>query len=551
MATQNLLEAYRKRLSVSESVHQRSHNGAKMSPQKKLMIATVLNNTSRFINEAFDQSAATQRSALGDYKKFCLNITTIALPNLILPELMLTQPMTSFTGFVTYLRYVSGTAKGGVGVGDMFNSVYSLGQMTEDRMRYTSSAVAEDLDKSIIPASLSDFDTTDISLQWTPIHSVKRLVFTKYDKDPAANSDAKIVARAYIDNPEVDSVYPDGLGPNTLPSGDDKYTGLTKNGKIKFKNLSEALLIPDIGDTSEFSTLTTDGTYAVKVLYIYDNIEIPQKVEPTSLPTLKAKMSAISLQAHARRIAIYYSQISAFQAKQDYGFDLGDQLAQQATGELQYEIDSEGVQLLYNGAEHDDKLDFDTYDQTTLQGISRSQYYEGFNEIVNRAKAIIYQRTQKFSPNYMVVGSDVLTILPFLAGWNAAPIGTVNGPYMAGTLNGLKVFVSPAIPSNEYFFGVNGADLQTSAAIYAPYMSVVPTQLLGFPDGTMTQGFSTMYDMKLLSTYDRVGDRIVENPELDGGQYSYLLVKGKLNTQPSMALRIMGIGSNAKVAIEQ
>ena len=124
--------------------------------------------------------------------------------------------------------------------------------------------------------------------------------------------------------------------------------------------------------------------------------------------------------------------------------------------------------LLSKGAEHIDALDFEDYDSTTLQGISRSQYFEGFNQVVNRAKAVIYQRTQKFAPTYMIVGSNVLTILPFLNGWNAAPMGIVNGPYFAGTLNGLKVYVSPAIDPNEYVFGVNGSDLQTSAAIYAP-----------------------------------------------------------------------------------
>ncbi len=42
----------------------------------------------------------------------------------------------------------------------------------------------------------------------------------------------------------------------------------------------------------------------------------------------------------------YYSQIAAFQAKTDYGFDLGDSLAEQAVGELQYEIDTEVINLL-------------------------------------------------------------------------------------------------------------------------------------------------------------------------------------------------------------
>ena len=139
----NLLESYKNRLNLAESVYKKSHNGAGMSSQKKLMIASVLNNTSKFMNEAFDSSAATQRSALGDYKRFCLNISTVALPNLILPELVLTQPMSSIAGYITYLRYTAGVTKGGVTAGDFFNGVYRLGKMDEDRTQYTSDVINE------------------------------------------------------------------------------------------------------------------------------------------------------------------------------------------------------------------------------------------------------------------------------------------------------------------------------------------------------------------------------------------------------------------------
>ena len=205
---------------------------------------------------------------------------------------------------------------------------------------------------------------------------------------------------------------------------------------------------------------------------------------------------------------------------------MAQQLATQAQGELAYEIDTEGVLMLSKGAEMDNELKFAKY--VDDKAISRSQYYEAFGEIVARAKKIIYTRTQKFAPNYMVCGADVLTILPYVKGWTPAPASVVNGPYFAGTLDSLKVFVSPAIDEHEFFFGVNGNDLQTSAAVYAPYMAVVPTQLLGLPDGTQTQGFSTLYDMRLLSTYNRKSDGSVEDAK--DGQFSYLLVKGKLST---------------------
>lgn len=79
---------------------------------------------------------------------------------------------------------------------------------------------------------------------------------------------------------------------------------------------------------------------------------------------------------------------------------------------------------------------------------------------------------------------------------------------------------------------------------------MVPTQLLGFADGTMSQGFSTLYDMKLLSTYDGslYDGTAKENLSEDGGQYSYLLVKGTLLTKES-ALRIQGLTGGIPVSV--
>lgn len=95
----NLLEQYKNRLSVSEKMYARTHMNEGMSNYKKLTIARCLENTNRFLNEAFSTADATQRSALGDYKRFCLNLVTVALPNLIAPELVLVQPMSSLTGY--------------------------------------------------------------------------------------------------------------------------------------------------------------------------------------------------------------------------------------------------------------------------------------------------------------------------------------------------------------------------------------------------------------------------------------------------------------------
>ena len=89
-----------------------------------------------------------------------------------------------------------------------------------------------------------------------------------------------------------------------------------------------------------------------KVRYMYDNVVIPQN----DLPILNVEMESIDLHAKARRIAVYYSQMAAYQAKTDYGFDMGDELAAKAVGQLSYEIDTEICTGLIEAAPADGDL---------------------------------------------------------------------------------------------------------------------------------------------------------------------------------------------------
>lgn len=67
-----LLEAYSKRLIVADKVYASEHNGAILTESKKITLATLLNNVNKRMNEAFAGSDATQRSSMGEWKKFCL-----------------------------------------------------------------------------------------------------------------------------------------------------------------------------------------------------------------------------------------------------------------------------------------------------------------------------------------------------------------------------------------------------------------------------------------------------------------------------------------------
>lgn len=401
-----------------------------------------------FLNEAFEQSAGTQRADMGMFKKFCMNLTTVALPNLIAHDLVIVHPMSSMSGFITYIEYQYASNKGATAIGNPIANPFGL--YTERGDDGTGRNVDADFTASRVVETLGE----DLKLAWTPVAAVVKVDGVELTDDEKASI---VVA---------------------------------KDGTIT---------------AAEGKTLPASIKAGAKVAYIYDNVVVPQN----NLPMVKAEMKSISLVAKARRIAIYYSQIAAYQAKTDYGVDLGDQLAEKAVGELSYEIDTEITNLLVENAREDVDGEL-TWSKTLPVGVSKAEHYEGFTEIVEIAKQKIYDATKKFQPNYMLAASNLLPILSVVKGWKAAPAGTVNGPFFAGTLNGLKVFVTPNIDKGTFVVGCNGNDMMSSAAVYAPYMAVVPTQLLGYADGGMSQGWSTLYDLKMLNPMLLIKGHIVD-----------------------------------------
>lgn len=162
---------------------------------------------------------------------------------------------------------VAGSDKGGVRRGDLFNGVYAMGQMTEDRMNYTGDRVVE-----ILPAG-----EQAMTLAWTPvIGSVKvmdmagkevdfklvdaeeltyywdkRLNPNHYDEDGVyqgalAQPDREIELAAYDADPNEDSFgWRGGYG--------TKAAGKKAGGEAK-----KAILLQDVAKES------------LKVAYIYE-----------------------------------------------------------------------------------------------------------------------------------------------------------------------------------------------------------------------------------------------------------------------------------------
>ena len=457
----NILEAYQKKLSISEKVYSKEHGGRAMPQAKKIAVARVLANTAEYLTEAFENSGGTQLASMKTFKKFCLDLTTVALPNLIANDLVMVWPMKSRTGYVQYLSFVAGSNKGGVEQGTLFNDPFRLGQMTDERVNYTSSLVVDAVTVE-----------GQFTAAWTPV--------VKGFKTIVVDGNRVEYAENFI----------------------DKYT----EAQLETVEFFTYKLIGVDGTITYTNTVPADVAVGTKVAYKYDNVVIPQN----DLPIVNAKVDGISLEAKARRVAIYYSQMAQFQAKTEMGIDLGEILATQACGELSYQIDNEVVDTLVNGARKFDDL---TWNKARPLGVSIRDHYAAFGATIETGSQHIYDATQKYAANYMIASSALKPVFALMDGWKPVSNVKMNGPYYAGELLGLKVYISPRIKPGEYVLGYNGDDMITSAAVFAPYMAIIPTQLLGFADGSMSQGFSTLYDLKLLNPLLLVKGKVIDVPQ--------------------------------------
>lgn len=443
----NLLEAYKPKLALAESVYAKTHNGESTPMAVKLATAKSIQTVNKFLNENLANLGATQLGDMGAFKRAITSITTITIPSLIAPSLVHTVAMPSRSSAFVYMEIVAGSNKGGVKKGDLINNPFALGDIESD---YSGARVVEDVTLETGKKA---------TLAWSPV---------------LLTSDNKLLAGYDADGNEIAVALTYNGSPVT-------YTA-TADGEITV-------------------TAGADVGNALKVKYIYDNAFIPAR----DIPTITARETSIPLYAKIRRLAVYFSQLAAFQSKQDYGIDLEKMLATQAVAELQYQIDTEVCDMLVDGAAEDAAL---VWSKTLPVGVSKRDHYDGFSEVISLARAIVFKRTQKYSPNWMLCAPDVLPVLRMVTGFRAAPTSVMAGPFLAGEIDGMKVFVSAHLADGTFCFGAQYAELQANCGVLATYMPIVPTMLVMGPDGGATQGFSSMYDCKVLNPLLLVKGRI-------------------------------------------
>lgn len=253
--------------------------------------------------------------------------------------------------------------------------------------------------------------------------------------------------------------------------------------------------------TGAFScTDATDGTIAT---YEYNNEQVPD----LQVPEITISLAQIPIYAKSRKLAAYWGFDAAYDLKQQYGEDIVNVMSTQAAAEISYEIDTEIVNDLVRLAGAGPEL---TWNRIPPTGVNIIDHYDSFWVRLTEGAKMIFQATQRVTPNFIVCGTNVSAVIECMRNFDGTGAMDSVGPHFIGTLGGkYKVYVVPLMEENTFVLGYKGSNFLETGYIYAPYMPILTTDILMPADFRGQQGYATSYGKKMVNSKMYLRGKIV------------------------------------------
>lgn len=439
--TKYLLGRWNKRVAMVEKAQ-----GKNLTFEQKACLVNALENT----HQRMRAMEATNPSAIGQYKRYALDIVTSVVPNLIAFDIYAVQAMDNRIGMINYIDYQYSKAKGTTKERQTFASSINMGKSDP---WYTTDTVKDE--------SIGTYEAGAVkNLPWTPVIP-KSLVLTAGGKTYGWDGEAFYGITGATADITAGEVTVDGI-------------------KVTFDSGKEP---------------TGDLT----VTYRYNNEDVrsdgPTEAGFTNVPEIELSIQSLPIEAKARTLRSFWSFDAQYELQKEYGQDIETLLATQSTGEIAHEIDNELTLDLVDFANAGTPL---VWSRTLTPGIALVDHYDSFMVKLNEGANRIFDATRKVKANFMVCGLDVATVVESMR--NFTPSGvTAIGPHFLGTLGNYKVFVNPDYAPNEFVLGYKGSNMLDAGAFYCPYMPVSSTDLIMDANFRGQRGYATMYGKKLLN----------------------------------------------------
>lgn len=460
-------QLFPERLEVAQACYEATHNGRQMPDNLMATLVHSYKNTFEgFRGEGMIPRNApihervlyedTYSSNVSPHVPHAFDVITALIPNLIIDEIASIQPMDRRTGEIYFLDFTRGIAKGqhtagetalgaktGANTGQTFDGEYSTDYSTED-------------------VGTGDGGTANFTgtLSYTPVVAGSVVFSDGGDQTVTDDGEGNLIGDV------------NGGGTNTI-----NYT--TGAYDVTFATA------PDSGDN-------IDVTYQVN-----------QEQNPDSVGTidLELKMEPVTARRHALRAR--WMMDAEYDLMKAHGKNAGDELLAVTVSEIKRDIEIRYLDMLWDQAAGT-KRTFDA--QSPTVSITKRQHYENFTITLGAAGNKMLSDTQRATGNFIVVGTDVATMIEAMGEPRFRPlVDLMNppaGPHVSGILDGRwRVIKNPA-PKwlGRCLVGHKGEGYLNAGSVWAPYRPVVITPKVVLDDFKNRQGVLSYSAQKMVNS---------------------------------------------------
>ena len=433
-----------------------SKNFAKLTPEQRVFANQLVKNQ----RAAKPIMGATNTANIMAKPEF-LELLPIFVQKLLITDVFGSVAMNSRAQYIPYLKFIADNTKGETKAGDVLASPFVNRQGLDPN--FTGRTVITDV-KTTTPGLNATEGT--YAAPYYPIlpGSIK---ITDKDGKVHTEADGSVTLTA----------------PNTIKCDTLKTAGLGTGAKVEYQYDNE-----NVGGYTGDGNIM--GATATAEGIGYNN--------GARMGKGYLALDDILLEAETHQLACYTSIYAAFSAKQEYGASLSDIAKEAAFGEITAEINSAGFKKLKDSATVNPQFDWDA-SPVLSSAVVPSDYLNMLKLKLNEAASSVYKTTGLARPNRIVCGTTAAEYISMIYSFEPAAIEDTVGPYRRGKLDQFEVFVDPFYDVNEWVMCCKSDDIRRNSAIFGEYMPLTATDPITLANGSVQQGYATMYSMKVVN----------------------------------------------------
>lgn len=222
--------------------------------------------------------------------------------------------------------------------------------------------------------------------------------------------------------------------------------------------------------------------------------------ETQTMATMGFSIEKTSVTAKTRALKANYTVELAQDLKAVHGLSAETELANILSTEILAEINREVITTMNTNAKAGTDFDASVLGSTsTSAGRWEVEVFKGLIYHIEKEANGIALDTRRGKGNFIICSSDVASALNSTGNMSYGLTASMNvdttGSLLAGTLNGMKVFIDPFAAAGSVTVGYKGANPYDAGMFYCPYVPLSMMKTIGEDDFQPRIGFKTRYGM--------------------------------------------------------